>query len=316
MRIKLDGSLGILLLVTGLAVAGHAEGPLPAEKIDQLIEQLNADRFRTRHQAYARLFAAGEKVLPQLRRATEAMSAEQRYRVSQLIRKIRVAVLKRGFAKITGGDDGEIDLDEGMILIAQIIDPVVDRQAILQQLDELAAAVNRQLGDGVVAKRVPPQEFVDALIVVLRDEFKLSVNVIDYDNPKNSSLQCVLDTRQGLPILISHVAISVAQRLEVPVVGLSVPGRYMIKYDGSRAPLGHPREDIIIDPFGNWRIVTPADIKNLSRWLDPDKHLVPSLRIDSLARMLRNLVSDLQGAGQGEKAEDVQRVLLLLENRG
>ncbi len=152
-----------------------------------------------------------------------------------------------------------------------------------------------------------------ALIVVLRDDFKLSGNVIDYNNPNNSSLQCVLDTRQGLPILISHVAVSVAQRLEVPIVGLSIPGRYMIKYDGSRTPLGHPSEDIIIDPFGNWRIVSPADIKNMIRFFDPERHLVPSSHRDSLTRMLRNLVPDLQGAGETEKAEDVQRIVLRLE---
>ena len=44
--------------------------------------------------------------------------------------------------------------------------------------------------------------------------------------------------RKGLPILLSEIAVAVARRLELPVVGLGIPGRYMIKYEGRRAPAG------------------------------------------------------------------------------
>ncbi len=70
MRIQVHGGFAILLLLIGFAPRGFPDQPVPAErpgtaeKIAQLIEQLNADRFRTRHQAYGQLLKAGKKCCP------------------------------------------------------------------------------------------------------------------------------------------------------------------------------------------------------------------------------------------------------------
>ncbi len=314
MRIKL-GSLAVLLVLAAISLRGAAQETKPIDHVQQWIEQLNSNRFGIRHRAYAKLFKVGEPALSHLQRSVDGASAEQRYRIERLMREIRITALKKSFARVIGKRDADIDLDEGMILIAKILDPDVDREAIKQQLDDVAAAVRQRLGAGEVPKHVAPQKFVDALVGVLRDDFKLSGNVIDYDDPDNSSIQRVFATGQGLPILISHVAVSVAERLDTPIVGLSIPRRYMIKYDGSRAPKGHPREDIIIDPFGNWRILTPEQVKEVIASFDPEQHLRPSPRRDSLARMLRNLSSDLGRAGEDEKAAEVEQIVMLLENR-
>ena len=294
--------------------AGYADESEQPDNVDRLIIQLNAERFGIRRQASLELLAAGEKALPKLLHAADSISPEQRDRVRALSRQIRLVALKKSFARIIRRDDAAIDLDEGMILIARILDPAVDQQAIEEQLDELAAAVRARLGAAIDVKRAAPQDLVDALIGVLRDDFKLSGNVVDYDNPNNSSLQRVFATRRGLPILISHVAVSIAERLDMLIVGLAIPRRYMIKYDGSRAPAGQPQDDIIIDPFGNWRVLTSEEIKQTIPSFDAKKHLTASPRRESLARMLRNLISDLARTGEREKAADVQQILLLLEN--
>ena len=281
-------------------------------EIARLVAQLDADQYAIRHRAHLRLLDVGEQALPELHRASKATSTEQRYRARQLIRQIRRKALQTSFAKIARREDSEIDLDEGMLLIARILDTNVDRKAIVAQLDQLADDVRERLGRDIKPKDAPPKEFVDALIGVLRDDFKLSGNVTDYNNPNNSSLARVLSTRKGLPIVISHVAISVAERLEAPIVGLAVPQRYMIKYDGSRAPKGLPQDDIIIDPFGGWEVLTPAEVKAIIRSFDPNKHLVPSPRRDSLIRMLNNLESDLLGSEKFEEAAETRQIISLL----
>ncbi|MEM7268417.1 MAG: transglutaminase family protein, partial [Pseudomonadota bacterium] len=36
----------------------------------------------------------------------------------------------------------------------------------------------------------------------------------------------VLERKKGLPILLSEIAVAVAGRLDLPIVGLEIPGRY------------------------------------------------------------------------------------------
>jgi len=315
MDVKLYHCLLITLIsIACLAFDARGDEVEQEGQIARLVAQLDSDKYAIRHQAHIQLLEVGENALPALHSAVDSKSTEQRYRVRQLIRAIRRKALQSSFAKIARREDSEIDLDEGMLLIARILDTAVDRQAIEKQLDDLAKDVRERMGNDVEPKDAAPKEFVDAMISVLRDDFKLSGNVTDYDNPINSSLAHVLATRKGLPILICHVAVSIAERLDVPIVGLAVPRRYMIKYDGSRAPKGHPQGDIIIDPFGGWEILTPDEVKEIIPSFDHETDLIPSPRRDSLTRMLRNLVSDLSDAAEFKKAAETQQIILLLEN--
>jgi len=136
-------------------------------------------------------------------------------------------------------------------------------------------------------------------------------NHTDYDNPLNSSLAYVLEQKKGLPILLSHVVVSVGARLEVPLVGLQVPGRYMLKYDGARAPPGRPGENLVIDAYGGGKVLTLDELKELIPGFDAELHLLPSSRRATIARMLRNLSNDLQQAGRHSEARDVDRYLAL-----
>ncbi|MFP6648043.1 MAG: transglutaminase family protein, partial [Pirellulaceae bacterium] len=120
-----------------------------------------------------------------------------------------------------------------------------------------------------------------------------------------------LSKKKGLPILLSHIAVSVAERLKVPIVGIPLAGRYMIKYDGARAPAGSPADDIIIDPFGDWQILTQERVRELVPSFDPESDLMPSSRHEVISRMLRNLAADFEATGQQEKAAETMKLLLL-----
>jgi regulator of sirC expression with transglutaminase-like and TPR domain len=283
------------------------------QQIARLIGQLDAEDFSTRQLAHEQLVEIGYPALPQLLAAAKSDSAEKRYRAGAIVEQVKRRSLEQGFRRLAKVPDEQIDLDEGMCLISQILEPSLDRRRIDERLDELAARVRKRLGEGVAPRAAPPREAVEALLHVLFVEEGFAGNRGDYDNPHNSSLAYVLEQKKGLPILLSHLVVSVGSRLDLPLVGLQMPSRYMLKYEGSRAPPDQPRDDIVIDAYGEGKILSLDEIKQLVPTFDPAVHLAPSGRLAALTRMLRNLHGDLLQAGRLDEARQVAQYLAICD---
>ncbi len=305
----------MLLAATTLVSALPADDEAHTDRIQKLIKHLDDERYAVRQAAHWELIEVGQPAIAQLVKASDAGSAEQRYRAREIIRFIQRRELLGGFQQLMSREDAEIDLDESMYLISRLVDLQVRRQDLDKQLDQMASDVRRRLGDDFDPDTAPPRRVIEALIHTLKVEHKLEGNRTNYDHPDNSSLARVLETRDGLPILLSHLAVSVAQRAKLPFVGIPVPGRYMIKYDGSQAPEGQPRDDIIIDPYGDWVVLSVEEAKQVVRSFDPDQHLKPSTHREVIARMLRNLESDFEYTKQPDKAAQTRQLLILVESQ-
>ncbi len=128
--------------------------------------------------------------------------------------------------------------------IASIETPDLDQQPFLAILDRMASAIAARLPSGATGR-----EFVAAANQYFFDELGFHGNEIDYNDPRNSCLDHVLDRRTGLPITLSVVYIEVARRLGQPVSGIGLPGHFIVEYkDGEFAAY--------IDPFHSGRLLT------------------------------------------------------------
>ena len=283
-----------------------------AQRIGRLVRLLDADRFATRQAAHTRLVAMGESALMHLLPVPEVGSLERRRRQQAVIDTIQRIILDRAFRELAAANDDDLDMDQAMWLLARIINPTARRKPLMDQLDALAARVRRKLGQQIRPRDAPPREVVEAMRQVLFVDYGLTGAVANYDHPDNSSLERVLARRRGLPILLSHIMISVADRLEVPLVGLSIPGRYMVKYDGRRAPAGSPQDDIIVDPFGDGVVLTAEQLAQRIPGFDPQRHAVASPKRDTIVRMLRNLASDYTAVQNASQAAEVERYLAIV----
>jgi regulator of sirC expression with transglutaminase-like and TPR domain len=292
--------------------------PPPHVQIARLIAELDADEFRLRRRAELALIRLGPAVLPAVEQATRSASPEVRSRARRILLAIQHERLAKRLTELVAQEhDEQIDLLEGMLLISEFVDPQTDRAAIVKQLDDLAAAVRRKLGPHVTPHEADPRQVVDALRELLFVDEKFTGNAADFDNPHNSSLARVLATRQGLPILLSHLTIAVGERLKLPLVGLSIPRRYMVKYDGLRAPAGFPKTDIIIDAYDSGRTVTVDELEEIVSRLgggfDPMRDLAPATHRTALGRMLRNLIDDYTLQANYTKAWQAQEYWRIVE---
>lgn len=293
--------IGVFALMCCMTCVRADEPPAPdATQITKLIEQLGAPGFQNREDALKALRQIGQTAHEQLHEARNHKSAEVRSRVAILLRHLDVLPMKDAFQAFAKQPDDKLNLEEGMWLISRIVNRNAQRQPMERQLDALANAVRKKLGEGISPKTVDPERLVTVIRQVLFEDEKFGGNDEDYSNPDNSSLERVLQTKKGLPILLSHVVITVARRLDVPIVGLPTPGRYIVKYDSRKTPPGFSRKDIFIDPYGQGRVLSYDDRQDL--FGSSVDHIAPQSARDDLLRMLNNIETHLFGRDETDKA--------------
>lgn len=306
----------MLCVACGLARPALAEDPSAANaartaEIARWVEQLNAPRFAERRQAETELLRLGLSALPALRMAQSSRSAEVRLRARKLVATIEYAQLAADFDRIGRlKEDADIDVEEAMWFVARVVDPTAKRVELKAQLDALADRVRDKLGRDVDPKTVEPPKAVEALRQALFVDYGLTGNVGNYDDPANSSVLHVLETKKGLPIILSEIVVAVGRRLKLPMEGLPWAGRYVVFYDGSQAPRGQPRVSIVLDPFASGKVLTNEEI--MDRGIDPSDGFYPSPRRLTVARMLRNLSSAYRVTGDSQRSDLVDRYVELV----
>lgn len=174
------------------------------------------------------------------------------------------------FAELVRRDEAQIPLDEAAMLIAAHAYPDLDVQAELALLDDLAA-------------RCPGDE-LGPMLEYLFGELGFTGNRVEYYDPRNSFLNDVVRRRLGIPISLGVVAIEVGRRVGVPLVGVGMPGHFLLRYG-----------PIVIDPFTGGRRLDEEDCQRLLEGvagggveLDPSL-LAPIGPRAILSRMLANL---------------------------
>jgi regulator of sirC expression with transglutaminase-like and TPR domain len=174
------------------------------------------------------------------------------------------------FAQLIQGPEESIALDEAALLVAATIEPDVDVALWLAALDDLA-------------DRCAEQSFAGVVHHLAREGFR--GDRTDYYDPRNSYLDAVLERRRGIPITLSIVTIEIGRRLGVPIVGIGMPGHFIVR-DGRD-------DDAFADPF-NGVVLDRAGCAQLLSVVQPgvafdDSFLAPVAERAIVTRLLANL---------------------------
>ena len=153
--------------------------------------------------------------------------------------------------------------------------------------------------DGVTA----PSAVVATLTRFFARELGFQGNQRNYYDPDNSYLDKVLQRRTGIPITLSAVYLFVGRRLGIPLVGVGMPGHFLLKHASAKPPL-------FIDAFGGGRILGETDclryLEEGEFGYDPS-YLLPIGDGTMLLRMIRNLVLIYRNRGDNQRRDVLQR---------
>ena len=154
------------------------------------------------------------------------------------------------------------DLASAALMIARVEYPGLDASRYLAQLDDIGSDARRRLAMAEPPADTPPDVDADryakvvALNAYLFEELGFTGNETDYEDPRNSFLNEVLDRRTGIPITLSLLYIEVARRAGLPVEGINFPGHFLLR---CRAGQASPyADDLIIDPFHRGTLLSRA----------------------------------------------------------
>ena len=166
-----------------------------------------------------------------------------------------------------------VPLDLGCALIASCGRPTTDTASILGALDEVAARCS--------------SDHPGALCAELFGNGTFRGDAVDYYDPRNSLLDEVLGRRVGIPITLSVVAIEVGRRIGVDLVGIGMPGHFLLRAAEDPEQFFDPfHGGIALDPVGCARLFEGMHRGQLR--FEPEMlDITPPIVV--LARILNNL---------------------------
>lgn len=217
--------------------------------------------------------------------------------------------VRQHFAAEVRQPEACINIARAALLIAKESEPEVDVEEYLNTLDVMASEVAERLP----AERYPLR-IIRTINQYLFEDLGFRGNETDYYDPRNSFLNQVIERRMGIPITLSLVYLEIAQRLDFPMMGVGMPGHFLIR------PTLDEME-VFVDPFNAGAVLFPEDCQErLSEVYGSPVAMRPEyLQVVSthhfLARMLTNLKMIYLNRGDLEQTlAAVERILLLFPN--
>lgn len=173
----------------------------------------------------------------------------------------------------------DLDLWQGALLTASLVDPREDLALADAEIERLAARV---LGAG----GNPPGHGTLARVLFTDEGF--CGDTESYDDPANSSVARVLAKKTGMPITLSIVTLEVGRRAGLHLTGVGLPGHFVV--GGPDLP-----EGLYLDPFDGGRLCEAGDLaRRVSAMFGtpidlPAEVFVPDSPRSILLRVLFNL---------------------------
>jgi regulator of sirC expression with transglutaminase-like and TPR domain len=227
--------------------------------------------------------------------------------------------LVKSFSRVALSPDP--DLAIAALMIARVEYPKLDAQSYLDQLDHLGRVAAGRVADATAPAanapaHVDPATFtrVSALNDYLFGELHFVGNDVQYEDPRNSFLNEVLDRRTGIPITLALVYMEVARRAGVDVQGVNMPGHFLLRCPAP--PGSRYAEDLIIDAHRGGAFVSQGACRDMLRqytgeevaWGAPFLHQATKPQI--LARMLLNLKRAYVRMFSFPQARDITELML------
>ncbi len=216
------------------------------------------------------------------------------------------ALARQRFVEIAQRPEPQVDLVEASLVIALEDNPRLDIERYLEQVNGWSSAVRGRLEGSREVERI-----VECINNLLFEEEGFHGAAGDYYDPRSALLSEALDRHAGLPITLSILYIEMSRRIGVEATGVSLPGRFLVKFSGDFG-------QIVIDPFDGGRVLSTIELQKI---LDEmygggvrlrEHHLRSFSRREILARELAHLkAAYLKQHDLPRAAASLDRLLIL-----
>lgn len=163
-----------------------------------------------------------------------------------------------------------------------------------------------------------PVEKVKLINHILYETHGFSGNTANHQDPQNSYLSQVLESRKGNQILLAVIYSIIAQKLDIPVYGVNLPQHFILAYveEGSDSEYSDQNNGILfyINAFNKGFLFGRKDVDAFLRQLNlkPANHFYePCSNVDIVQRVIRNLISSYDKLSAPDKVAELRELLAI-----
>lgn len=261
-----------------------------------------------------KLIEEGLTIVPLLEKAWEASSSELlQGRVEDIIHKIQFKNTKKGL--ISWVESGYNDLLEGALNVAKYQYPDIEYEVIDNQINKIKKKVWLELNESLTAL-----EKVKVLNHILFGVYGFSGNTTNFFAPQNHYINQLIETKKGGPVIISIFYTLIAQRLGLPIYGVSLPRNYLLAYkDRYVGENDSDNQSILfyINPFNHGSVLGRKEIEQFlaNNSIEPkNEYFVPCSNKTTISQLIGSLMISYQKIGNTSKIEDLKVFLDILSD--
>lgn len=280
-------------------------------EVNSLIKLLDDPDQEIFQHVYDKLRSFGGEAIEYLEAAfTEAFDPILQERIANLVHEIQFGILKEDLKLWLHG--GAFDLLQGILILNRYQYPDLDEQKVINQIE----AIKRDIWVQMMHEGSPVEQ-VKLINHVFYHIYGFSGNTTNHQDPQNSYISQVLETKKGNQISLAIIYSVVAQKLDIPVYGVNLPQHFILAYlDESMQSEFESGILFYINAFNKGAVFGRRDVDMFLNKLNlqPDKQFYePCSNTDIVKRVLRNLISAYENLGQPEKVSELNELLLITE---
>ena len=281
------------------------------KELESLIKLLDDPDEEIAQHVEHKLLSYGNEVIEYLESAWEqSFDAVLQERIENLVHKIQYQSVKKELELWYHG--GSFDLLQGVIIINKYQYPDMDPLKIINQIEEIKREIWLQMIYDLSAI-----EKVKIINHVLYSIYNFSGNTTNHQDPQNSYISQVLESKKGNQISLAIIYSIIAQKLDIPIYGVNLPQHFILAYvDEAKEYISEEGVLFYINAFNKGFIFSKKDVDSFLKQLNltPAKeYYEPCKNEDIIRRILRNLISSYSKLGYDDKVKEIEELLAVVE---
>jgi len=280
------------------------------KEINSLIKLLDDPDREIYEHIHEKILSYGGEVIEYLESAWEqAFDAIQQERIANLVHEIQFRIVKEELKLWYQG--GAFDLLQGVLTINKYQYPDLDEQKVINHIE----AIKRDIWLQMIYDSSPAEQ-IKLMNHVFYNIHGFSGNTTNHQDPQNSYLSQVLETKKGNQISLAIIYSIIAQKLDIPVYGVNLPQHFILAYvDETQESEFEGGILFYINAFNKGFIFGRRDVDMFLKQLNlkAEKHFYePCSNADIIRRVLRNLISAYENLGSAEKVAELNELLAIV----
>ncbi|MFI5163531.1 MAG: transglutaminase-like domain-containing protein [Sphingobacteriales bacterium] len=281
--------------------------PIEVKSMIRLLDDPDNEIYEHVHE---KLLSLGIEAIEYLESAwEEAFDAIQQDRLANLVHEIQFGMVKNDLK--LWHQSGSFDLLRGILIVNRYQYPDLDEQKLINQIESIKRDIWLQMMNDA-----SPSEQVKLINHVFYNIHGFSGNTTNHQDPQNSYISQVLDTRRGNQISLAIIYSVIAQKLDIPVYGVNLPQHFILAYvDETMQSEFEGGILFYINAFNKGFIFGRRDVDMFLKQLNLkfDKQFYePCSNTDIIKRVIRNLIASYEHMGSPEKVAELNELLGIL----